>query len=175
MKQDLIHDYLLGIDTETDCAAHRKQFKAIAKTETGIPLHLEGEAERRGLILADAYERLYDARKEALRSAGIQFSEVVRADDGGLATVNLAACLSIPVFIQALESGDGALFAVLVMHWMRASSEKEWVFGHLCEAVHVYYRCADLRNELGEVAEYAFDDLRDHLREALHQHNHRHC
>lgn len=172
---DLSYENLLDMTGAVDCATFRQHFKKITRNAAGIPLHLEDEAERRGTILSETYETFYDSRKAALREAGIQFSQLVRADDGGLVAVNLAACLSIPVFMQALEQGDGPLFAVMVLHWMRSTPEKEWVFSHLCEAVHAYFRCKDLRDQLGDAAEYPFDDLRDHLREALHQFNHRHC
>lgn len=173
--ETITYEELLGVTNLVNPANYKKRFKAIAKNSAGIPLNLEGEAERRGRIFADLYETLYDNRKQSLRDADISFSELVRDDKGNLLTINLAACLSVPVFMQALERGDGALFAVIVVHWMRASKEHEWVFSHLCEAVHAYFSLEELRDELGSAVEYAFDDLRDHLREALYQFNHRHC
>lgn len=172
---DTFYESLLAMDTKLDCINYRQKYEGLVRNAEGIPLHLEEEVERRGSVFADTYENLYDNRKRAMRDAGIQVLQTVRTDEGKVASANFAACVTVPVFVQILEKGDGPLFAVLVLHWMRGNPEKEWVFSQLCEAVHLYFSVDSLRAELGETAEYPFDDLRDYLREALYQYNHRHC
>ena len=168
------HD-LIGADRTINAGEYRRRFKPATKNAEGIPLHLEDEAEKRGQILARSYEALYDRNKQAMKNAGMEFSQLLRTDDGGVVTANHAAAMAVPPLVQALEQGDNPLWAVLSLHWLRAHKEHEWVFSHLCEAVHAFYSVEGIRAQLGSDAETMFDDMRDYLTEALYQYDHRHC
>lgn len=110
-----------------------------------------------------------------MRDAGVSFSQLTRGDDGQVVGMNLAACASVPAFMQAVEAGDGPLFSVLVLHWMRGNPEKEWVFSHLCEAAFAFNSVKGLRDQIPEEVHEAYGDLQAALEEALYHYNHRHC
>lgn len=145
------------------------------RSAEGIPLQLEDEVERRARIIADAYEQLYDARKATMRELGVRFAGIATGDDGKRFAVNYASCASVPVFMQAREAGDGQAFAVAVLHWLRASEGKEWIFSHLCEAAHAFRSSSQMRSSLPPPAVGAFEDLQEKLGSALCHYNHRHC
>ena len=171
------YEDMVGAVKAINAIQYRRDFKGVTRNADGIPLKYEETVEHIALVLADAYESLYDARKAALKEHGISPSQLDRDDIGNLISVNLAACVSVPVFVQALEEGGRGIFAVMVLHWFRAHKEFEWIFSHLAEAVSAYYRIEKLRLEMNEnpSSEEAFDDLRMQLQEALYHYNHRHC
>ena len=175
MEQRTQYHELLGIKFKIDPVVYRKKFRSVTKNAGGIPLHLEEEADKRGQILATSYEALYDRNKLAIQQAGLAFSQLLRTDTGGLVSSNHAAVMTIPPLVKALEQGDNPLWAVVSLHWLRSREDSEWIFSHLCESVHAYYSVQDIRDQLGTKVEVYFDDMRDHLKEALYQFDHRHC
>jgi hypothetical protein len=171
----ITYEFLVGVSPKIDAREYRKRYAGAQRNSSGIPLQVEDEVERRARILADTYEQLYDARKQTMREHGVAFSQLARTDDGEPIAINFAAVASIPVFMQALEQGDGPLFLVLVLHWLRASEGKEWVFSHLCEAAYAFRKVSAIRAQIPEIHHEAFEDLQMALEEALYQYNHRHC
>lgn len=175
MDDRYVYHNLIGASREINATEYRRKFTPVSKNADGIPIHLEEEAEKRGLILARSYEALYDRNKQAIKNAGVEFSQMLRADDGGIVAVNHASVMVVPPLARALEQGDNPLWAVISLHWVRAHKEHEWVFCHLCEAVHAYYSVSGIRAQLGLEVENHFDDMKDYLMEALYQYDHRHC
>lgn len=170
----LYHD-LLGADRRINPVEYQRKYKSATKNAEGIPLHLEEEAEKRGQILAKSYEAIYDQNKQAIKNAGMAFSQMLRTDNGGVCAANHAAIMAVSPLVIALEQGDNPLWTVISLHWIRSHVDTEWVFSHLCEAVFAYNSVAGIRAQLGDDVETLFDDMKDYLTEALYQFDHRHC
>ncbi|PTE21922.1 hypothetical protein C5F48_09675 [Cereibacter changlensis JA139] len=175
MDEKYLYHELLGADHRIDPVEYRRKYKPATKNADGIPLHLEDEAERRGKILAKSYEAIYDHNKQMLKNLGKATSQMLRTDEGSVVAANHAAVMTVPPLANALDHGDNPLWAVTALHWVRSQEDTEWVFSHLCEAVHTYRSVAGIQAQLGTEATDSFDDMSMYLTEALYQFDHRHC
>jgi hypothetical protein len=165
---------LLGVSPQPDVIAYRNDFGSVGpKNADGIPLSVEDQAEAVAQVLASSYEERYDTIKAQMKSRGMQFSALVKDDNGNPIAVNFAAVAAAPVVSDVTDEPELVPYCVAALHWLLASSEKEWVYSHLVEATGAYYRCQGLQDQLDPGYADDYDDLRGLLREALRQYIHR--
>jgi hypothetical protein len=165
---------LLEVSPKADPVSYRRNHAArVPKNNAGIPLAFEDQAESVGRIIASSYEEKYDQIKAEMKSRGMQFSAVMPDDAGKPLAVNFAAIAAAPIVSQITDENDLMPYCVAALHWLLATEDLEWVFSHLVEATGAFYRSEMLRNGLAKEYAEDFDDLRDMLREALHQYIHR--